>query len=283
MKKKTLYHIYTALTVILFIYLFGCTGKDDQKSNVVAQVDAAQITNEELESSIPEGTSNEVRNALKRNLMEKWIEEEIFYQVALEEGLRLSDDEARQVENYRKSLLINKFLENRLSHDYRILEQEIEDYYQKQIGEFIWGDDYVHLIHLILENDDSAIKQEIRKSKDLLDVIKKNYFDQQSTNERPIGDLGYQKVDEFPTPIIRALRNLKTGQIRGPIRTNHGYHYIQLLDYQKKGSTKSLDVVRDEVYMRLFLMKRDEEIENLKRTLRARFTIQTDLSKLSEP
>ena len=115
-----------------------------------------------------------------------------------------------------------------------------------------------------------------------MEVIKKNYFDQQSTPERPIGDLGYQKLSEFPNTIQRRISNLKTGKISGPIKTIYGYHYIQLLDYQKKGAIKDLVMARDEIFMRLQLGKRDDEIESIKQSLRAKFTIQTDLSKLSD-
>jgi peptidyl-prolyl cis-trans isomerase C len=279
------YYIKCTFSVLLLCISFvitGCTTQSDTEGNVVAQVNTAQITNNELESAIPEGSSAEVKLALKRNLMEKWIEEEIFYQVALEEGLSLSEQELALVKKYEKRLLIQKYIDTRLSHNYRILDQEVEDYYNKHKREFVWDDETVHIIHLVLENDDIAIKSEIRKSKDLLEVIKKNYFDQQSTPERPIGDLGYQKLSEFPNTIVRRIRNLKTGNISGPIKTNYGYHYIQLLDYQKKGAVKELDLARDEIYMRLQVLKRNEEIDNIKQSLRSKFTIQTDLSKLSD-
>ena len=274
--------ISSLLLISTGILITGCTNKSNSKGNVVAQVNEAQITNIELEAAIPEGSSPEVKLALKRNLMEKWIEEEIFYQVALEEGLSLSEQEMLLVKNYEKRLLVQKYIDTRLSPNYRILDQEVEDYYNKHQREFVWDDETVHIIHLVLDNDDSAIKSEIRQSKDLMEVIKKNFFDQQSTPERPIGDLGYQKLSEFPNTIQRRIRNLKTGNISGPLKTKYGYHYIQLLDFQKKGAIKDLDLARHEIYMRLQFFNRNEEIKNIKQSLRSGFTIQTDLSKLSE-
>ena len=134
-----------------------------------------------------------------------------------------------------------------------------------------------------MENDDAAIKSEIINSKYIMDVIKKNFLDQQSTPERPIGDLGYQKLNELPSEIVRRLKNMKTGNISGPLKTKYGYHYIQLLDNQKKGKTKDFDIARNEIVVRLQLTKRNEDIEKIKQSLRSRFTIQTDLSKVSEP
>jgi hypothetical protein len=269
--------------VWLVILQGGCSDQDNTKSNVIAQVNMAALSDAELEVSIPEESSPEVKLALKRNLMEKWIEQEIFYQVALEEGLSLSEEEKLLVNNYHRNLLVQKFLKSHLSNNYRILDQEVEDYYEKHQKEFVWDDDYVHIIHLVIENDDAAIRSEIRNSKNLMEVIQKNFFDQQSTPERPIGNLGYQKLSDFPGTIVRRISNMKTGNISGPLKTIFGYHYIQLLDFQKKGNIKDLDLARNEIDMRIHLIKRNEEIDNLKQTLRSRFTIQTDLSKLSVP
>jgi parvulin-like peptidyl-prolyl isomerase len=281
MRKFFIYFFLILFLSTIFI-ISGCSSKSDIKGNVVAQVNAAQITNSELESAIPEGSSAEVKIALKRNLMEKWIEEEIFYQVALEEGLSLSEQEMALVKNYERRLLIQKYIDTQLSQNFRILDQEVEDYYNKHKREFVWDEETVHIIHLVLENDDRDIQTEIRQSKDLLAVIKKNFLDQQSTPERPVGDLGYQKLSEFPPTIQRRIRNLKTGNVSGPIKTVYGYHYIQLIDYQKKGAIKDLDLARDEIYMRLQVEKRNREIANFMQNLRSKFTIQTDLSKLSD-
>jgi len=261
----------------------GCSREDNNKRDVVAQVNTAMITSSELEEAIPQDITNEVKLALKRNLMEKWIEDEIFYQTAVEEGLTLTEKEKLQIQNYERSLLIKKFLENHLSDNFKILDQEIEDYYNVHKKEFTWDDEYVHIIHLVMDNDDAGIRTEIRGSKDLLDVIRKNFLDQQTTPERPIGDIGYQKLNEFPDEIVKRIKSMRTGNISGPLKTKYGYHYIQLLDRQNKGDTKELDLVRGEINMRIQLSKRNEAIENLKRELRPRFTIQTDLSKVSEP
>jgi len=280
---KQLKYLQISLLVTGLLLAAGCSREDSNKRDVVAQVNTAMITSSELEDAIPQDITNEVKLALKRNLMEKWIEDEIFFQTALEEGLALSEKEKIQIRNYERSLLIKKFLESHLSNNFKILDQEIEDYYNVHKNEFTWDDEYVHIIHLVMDNDDAGIKTEIRGSKDLLEVIRKNFLDQQTTPERPIGDIGYQKLNEFPDEIVKKIKTMRTGNISGPLKTKYGYHYIQLLDRQNKGDTKELDLVRGEIIMRLQLSKRNEEIENLKRELRPRFTIQTDLSKVSEP
>jgi len=76
---------------------------------------------------------------------------------------------------------------------------------------------------------------------------------------------------------------MKTGTISRPIKSEYGYHYVQLLDLQKPDAIKDLEIVRDEIILRIKIEKRNSEIGRLKQQLRADFSIQTDLSKLSPP
>jgi peptidyl-prolyl cis-trans isomerase C len=248
---------------------------------VVAQVNNAVMTNAELEQTITDVASPDIKTAIKRKLMEKWIEDEIFFQEAIADGVSLTPYEENLILNYKKRLMIEKYLSKYLNKNYRVLDQEIEDYYSNHRREFVWDADYVNIIHLVLENDERVIRNEIRASKDLMEVITKNFFDQKSTNERPIGNLDYVRVSDLPVSLASRVKNAKTGTIRGPIKTDLGYHYIQLLDYQKEGNVKDLDIVKDEIVHRIQIQKRRNEIEELKRNVRQNYNIQTDLSKLT--
>ena len=262
--------------------LTSCSKKEHMKADVVAQVNLTQMTTRDLEIAIPQTVTVEVAAALKRKLVEKWIEDEIFYQTAMNEGIALSDDEVQQVENYRRSLLVGKYLDKYVNLNYRPLDQEIENYYNQHRREFVWQDEYVHLIHLILDTDDQTIKEEISKSVNLIEVIKNNFMDQQSSAWRPIGDLGYIKLSELPPRLVQTIKQAPTGAIRGPIKTDYGYHYIQVIDLQPAGAQQELEVVKDEIVMRLKIEQRLREIEKLKQNLQPKFTIQTDLSKLNQ-
>jgi len=83
----------------LFILLTSCGSERIDSQDVVAQVNEAVVTNAELENAITPTTSPDVRLALKRKLMEKWVEDEIFYQAATEEGLALTKGELFLLEN----------------------------------------------------------------------------------------------------------------------------------------------------------------------------------------
>jgi len=274
---------YLCSLFVLLLIVAGCGDEKAEEADIVARVNEVYITNSFLDEASSQQTSEEVRAALKRKIMEKWIEDEIIYQSALNEGLSLSDYEQEQVMAYRKRIIIEKYLEKHLNRSYRVLDQEVEDYYKQHEQEYVWKEDHVHLVHLVLDNDDRVIRAEIANSKDLLEVIKKNFFDQNSTPERPIGDLGYIPLTVLPDKLAAKIKSMRTGTIQGPIRTDYGYHYIQLMDLQKADRIKPLDIVKSEIIERIRLQKRKSELDDLMRDLRTNFTIQTDLSKLVQP
>jgi peptidyl-prolyl cis-trans isomerase C len=285
MRIKIPIKIFTPAVLLLALITCGlssCSKKEQMKADVVAQVNLAKMTTRDLEIAVPQTVTVEVAAALKRKLVEKWIEDEIFYQTAIHEGISLNDDEIQQVENYRRSLLVEKYLDKYVNLNYRPLDQEIENYYNQHRREFVWQEEYAHLIHLILDTDDQNLKEEISKSANLIEVIKNNFLDQQSSAWRPIGDLGYVKLSELPQRLVQTIRQAPTGAIRGPIKTDYGYHYIQVIDLQPAGAQKELEVVKDEIVLRLKIERRLKEIEKLKQNLQPNFTIQTDLSKLNQ-
>jgi peptidyl-prolyl cis-trans isomerase C len=280
MKFKAKCVIQVVFVIIVSHLLFSCGGEEKQVKDIIAEVNKAYITGSEIEARIPDNLTDDMKAALKRKFMDEWIEREIFYQTAVKEDMKLSDDELQMIDNYRKELLVQKYLNKYVNKTYHILDREVEEYYKNNKEEFKWYADHVHIIHLVVKSYDASLFKEISQSKNLLTIIEKNYFDQQSSLENPIGDLGYVKLDELPAELKNAIKGMRTGDISKQIKSEYGYHFIQLLDFQRAGTWKEMDLVKEEIIRRIKLQKRKKEIEELKNKLRVEFSIQTHLSKL---
>ena len=224
----------------------------------------------------------ELNLALKKNLISKWVDDEILYQAALDDGMKLDEKEQFLVDKYSKSLLIQRYLSLKVDRNYRISQKEIEDYYKEHNKEFIFKDDVVRIVHLLMEQRDNAIFNEIRESKNLMEIIKKYYFDNKSKTERPNGDLGYLSVSALPSNFMNVINRMKTGAISSPISSDQGYHFIQLIDRQSKGNIKDQELVQDEIILRLKKEKRQMELERLLKDLKDKSQIQTYLSKVQK-
>lgn len=273
------YGAFLALT-FLFFCMPGCKQKTDLPEDLVAQVNDRYLLKSQLQYSVPERLDDELVLALKKNLISKWVENEMLYQSALKEGLSLNAKEEFLIEKYKRSLLVQRYLSQKLNRNYKISQKDIENYYRDHKKEFFRREDEVHIIHLLLEQRDNAIFKELGESRELLKLIKKYYFDDKSTSERPNDDIGYVPVNDLPEKFIKSLKKMKTGAISKPIKTSHGYHFIQLLDWQKKGSQIDIELVKNKIILRLKKERRESEFERLKNELKEKFQIQTYLSKI---
>ncbi len=96
----------------------------------------------------------------------------------------------------------------------------------------------------------------------------------------PNGDLGYVEVDKLRPELRRAIRGTKTGIIYGPIRTEEGYHFIQVLDRKPANSFRSLDLVRSEIVDLLKIEKKQQMIKNYKEQIKKNFQVETFLGNI---
>jgi len=122
----------------------------------------------------------------------------------------------------------------------------------------------------------------IKKSDDLLAIIKKYYYNEKASPERPNDDLGYVPVSILPESFVRVLKHLKTGAISKPIHSDQGYHFLQLLDWKKAGTLRNLELVKNQITVRLKKERRETERIRVIKDAKSNAQIQTYLSKIQE-
>lgn len=279
---KINYYGVLVVIIILSFSLIFCERHPEVSDELVAQVNDSYLLINELNYLVPENIDPELTLALKKNIISKWVDNEILYQAALDDGMELDDKERFLLAKYHKSFLIQRYLSLKIDRNYRISQKNIEDYYNEHSKEFIHKEDVVRIVHLLMEQRDNAIFKEIRESKNLTDIIKKYYFDNKSTTERPNGDLGYLPVATLPANFNNVIKRMKTGAISSPISSDQGFHFIQLIDRQSKGNRKDQDLVQDEIRLRLKKERRQMELERVLKDLKDKSQIQTYLSKVQK-
>ncbi len=271
------------IPVALFLILTIRCGQNTQPpEDMVAQVNDHYLIKEQLQYRLPDGLDKETALVLQKDIISKWVENEVLYQAALQEGFKLSPKEEFFIREYGKSLLVQRYLNARLDKEYSVSRQDMEEYYQKHRNEFVRQEDEVHLVHLFVEHRDKVIFKEIDKTDDLSALIKHYYFDEKSTKEQPNGDLGYVPLNILPDNFIRTLKRMKTGAVSKPIKTKDGYHFLQLLDMEKKGTIRELDIVKNQIIFRMKRERREKERERLLKETKNNAQIQTYLSKIKE-
>ena len=200
---------------------------------------------------------------------------------AEKEGVELSPYEDWSIENLKKEMLVQRYIDAKLPRDIIITDEEISNYYDKNKDEFIRDQNEVHLVQLYLENLDKAIAEEIRELKSLQEVIQKNFLENQVNRMvEKNGDLGYVPEENLRPEIQRIVRTGSTGKIYGPIKIESGYYYFQMMDKQKAGSYRSLDLMKDDIRTRLISIKREKLSEDLAKKIAEKMDIEVHMEHI---
>lgn len=276
MKKYLVWLLLISVLILGAIQFLGCQKDQPDPLEIVAKVGNRYLTRETLTSLLPSTISDEDRDLLIKNLVEKWIERQVMAQTAANEGIELAPNDAWHIESVELEMYAKELLKKKIPENFTITDKEIEDYYDSNKNRFARKNDEVHIVHLYLEKLDRTINTEIRQSNSLLDVIQKNFLDRQlSPMVEPNGDLGYVEVDLLLPKLQSGIRGTKTGIIYGPIKTDEGYHFLQVLDRKPTNSIRSLELVRSEIIDLLKIEKREQMIRSYKERIKKDFQIET--------
>ncbi len=277
---KYLPHISLLVTVVTL--LVTCQNNRPRPEDVVARVGEAYLTRQTIKAIIPEQLPEESRQVYLRKLVDDWIRTQLLAQEARRSGIDFTTRDRWAIESLKRQLLSEALIANQVPTDFQIPEKDVRAYYETYKEEFKRDKEEVHLVHLFLEKRDRAIEREIKDSKNLQAVIEKNFLDQRVT---PLmeknGDLGYLSVENLKKPFRWYINRAKVGDIVGPIKSNNGYHFFQVLDRQPAGSYKALELVRTEIVARLKIEHRHKLVKELVDQLRRNAEVQIFLENFN--
>jgi peptidyl-prolyl cis-trans isomerase SurA len=98
------------------------------------------------------------------------------------------------------------------------------------------------------------ITQQLRKGKDFGQVVAAESGEGSVLRS---GDLGWRQLPELPTVFAEAVKNMKQGDIAGPLQAPNGFHIIKLLGI--RGSAIQLD--EEKVRMLIYRRKFEEQLQ----------------------
>lgn len=158
---------------------------------------------------------------------------------------------------YEKVLYGNVFLEKHLKDKIYVSMEEIREYYLNNKFEFVRKDNELLVLHFISRKVEEAKKVGLALSKKEGNI---------KLNTMKDYNIIYSKLKKGDLP--QTLDNIvfssfSTGRIIGPIKTDFGYHVVEVVDYLKKGGVLGLDEVYDQISQNIYNYKRANLLENL--------------------
>ena len=241
-------------------------------------------------SKMPDPDKRSARaTALRREVLERLIDEELILQQAVElklnvtsEQIDASIEEIKKQNNiddnqlrdalraqgmsmatYRsdlkRQLLRFRVLNIAVGSRVNVSDEEVKAYYERHMkGSANVQVRASHIFVAIPDGADMAVVAEKQAhAKKILERAQGEDFaklarelsDDAATRAEG-GDLGFFGKDMLPKPIEELVFAMKVGEVRGPVRADRGFHVIKLVDRKTKDA-KPLEQVKDDIRMQL--------------------------------
>ncbi|MFQ6673224.1 MAG: peptidyl-prolyl cis-trans isomerase [Fidelibacterota bacterium] len=237
----------TLIFVCSFFLLFSCR-KTEPGEDAVAQIGETILTRPGLEAMLPERSSLDSSEVVLQTI-ERWANRELLYREAVRKGLSRDPSLQRQVDDYEKTLYGAKFLDQYLTPRMVVTAQEVRDYYKRNRILFQRKKPEARLLHFLLSSKETALDVKralLRYEGAVRQELLRTYRVQ--VNLVSPGDM----IPELDRAIFtsRQLRG-----VVGPVRSPHGYHVLEVLDFYPADSYRGIDEVYGEISQQIARQK----------------------------
>jgi peptidyl-prolyl cis-trans isomerase C len=186
--------------------------------------------------------------------------QDVSNQEAYEQALKqnnITEDQLR--EDIRENLLPVQKVQERVTGDAEPSDKEIQNYYEKNKEAQFTTPEQRCVRHILFNKDQKEkaedIKQQLENGGDFAKLAKENSQDPGSAENG--GDLGCLGKGETVPEFEQAAFGAEQGEIVGPVKTEFGYHILQVTDV-KPEQTRSLQEVESQIRSQLATEKQSE-------------------------
>ena len=144
------------ISLVFVLFFSSCQGKKtEEKAEVVISVYGKKLYKADLENIVYEGISYSDSVLRSKVYIDKWVRNQLLIRQAENNLTPEQLDFSKRLEEYRNSLVINKYETELINQnlDTEITEDQIYDYYNRNSAEFRLNRDIVQIASVSLPND----------------------------------------------------------------------------------------------------------------------------------
>ena len=207
-------------------------------------------------------SDQDLERAVKDVMRKNNLTREQLEQALQQEGKGILDYKATIL---RPQLLRLRVLNVQVRSRVAVSDDEVKAFYQANLRK-LGVETKVHARHIFVSIPADApgrvVLQRRRVAQDLLAQLKAGgdfaavarEHSQDSVTRADGGDLGWFGRGTLPSNVENVVFAMKKGEIRGPLRTERGFHLIQMVD-RKESSARSFDEVKEDLREQLYGQK----------------------------
>ena len=230
-KQPKQYRIYVKIFagIVLLIVAACIINAKIHAKYVVAVVDGEKITINELKAKISSYPDfyKQYAQQLPQQALDDYIDELLLVHKAGHYYLRYRKDIARQVEDYRRQLLIKEFLNEMVLSKADITSDEVKDYYNSHLNDF-YLPERVHLYEIVLSSQEEAesVLKRLNLGGDFSEIAMK---ESKGPTKEKGGDMGLIAKGQLFPELESIIFQMKEHEILDKvIKTEQGYHVIKI-------------------------------------------------------
>lgn len=244
------------------------------ENKVLAIVNGSELTEKDINRTLlrfPQETQEHYKTEEgKKQFLDQMINFELIYAHALDSDMKKDPDYIEQVELIEKDVLIQIGVKNIMS-SVDTTEEEIKKYYEDN-SEMFKSDETASAKHILVDDLEQMkeIKLEITNGMSFEEAATKYSKCPSSAQGGSLGSFSRGKmVPEFEDAAFK----LQVGEISEPVKTQFGYHLIQLDEKTPQGS-KSLEESKEIIVKNLLNQKQNEKYVSSITELRNKYTVE---------
>lgn len=196
---------------------------------ILASVNGKNITEADIDATLAAMGQNAQRfnNPQGRAMvLEQLINQKLFLLDAARNLYEREPEFKAELARVKEDLLTNYAI-SKVVNQVRVSDTDAKAYFDENPDQFI-GEETVNASHILVDNEEKAneLLEAIKSgSISFEDAAKENSSCPSSANGGCLGDFGHgQMVPEFD----QACFEMEVGEVRGPVKTQFGYHLIKL-------------------------------------------------------
>lgn len=232
-------------------------------SETVAESKAGDVTQEDLYKAMKDKFGNQALQQLvyekvlskKYKVTDKELDDKIN-QIKQDLGsnfeMTLAQYGYKSEADLKKTMKLGMLQEKAAMKDIKITDKELKDYYDNYQPE-------IKARHILVADEATAntVKQKLDGGAKFEDVAKEYSTDKASAQNG--GDLGWFGTGKMDPDFEKAAYALKVNEISAPVKTQFGYHIIQVTDKKEK---KSYDEMKKDIEYQVKSQKLTTDVIN---------------------
>lgn len=206
----------------------------ETKDYTVLKVDDMTVSLSEVKeawnSLFPDGAAPEFETfdeGVRQNVLKGMVSEKLLYKEALKSGVLDREELKRRLKNLETQLTIQAFIEEKSAS--LITDKSLKEAYAQYTAK-MKNEEEVRARHILVDSEEKAKKivEKLKKGEDFSKVAKAESLDK-GTGAKG-GELDFFTKDKMVGEFANAAFALKKDEISAPVKTDFGWHVIQLED-----------------------------------------------------